>query len=1034
MRTLTVAALALSVVGCSCPPATNPPPTGCIRRECQVTDCGELLDNCGGIIRCGSCPSGQTCGGGGTPNQCGSGTCDAKTCLELGKNCDFISDGCSRILDCGRCMRPSDCGRNGTPNVCGGPSCVRATCGSVCGMSLPDDCGGFAECDAGCTIPFETCGGGAEPNRCGCTPRTCADLKKNCGPSPNGCGAMLECGTCGPDAGTCGGGGYDNVCGTCGDTGGRVCSASCWCWDNPRPVGGPIGALAGAASDLWLFSGGGTFSRWTPSGVVGVPSQTRGAPRNAWARSPDDIYAVTNHAGAQLLHWDGTAWTPETVPILDALLGVWGAGGQVWAVGANAVILRKTAGTWSVIQMGGGAVYEDVWASSPNDVWAAGTITRHFNGTSWVNVPELGLRVTDVHGTAANDVWAVDVTTVRHFDGSTWSISYTRAPMRRVWAIARDDVWIGGAQGRAAHWDGMQWTDVELGVQADVTAIWAGGPDDVWMAAGSALLHRDASGWNVMSSLPVGDVTSVAALSPDEAWAVAGPAVLHFEGRAWKPYFTGTTMGGASAAGGRVWLAGAGGVILSNRDGGLSRETNGLANVAALHAVSANEAWAVGNNGPLMRTDGDGVWSPVAAPSFTNVTALWAGSEHDVWVAESPVPLNGRVRHLDDAGWHDTFVGPVQVRALSGAGGTVYALGSVLARSTSDGGWERLLADAGMGFTALWARGPDDVFLGTVDGALMRWTGGSLVPVATGMPPLSSITGVPGSSALLAGGRAGTLVRVDSSVEPQLVPFALTGQQLRQVVASGKDDVWALGTSFPLSHTLYRYDGRGWRAAASPPIDVKAIWAGSPGDAWAAGSGGRVSHWDGGSWSPFTNALGSSDLNVLWGAASNDVWVANAEQIAHWDGTAWSPSNLPIRPSVITSMHGTARDDVWIAGSNIFRWNGAQWQSYKLLPRPATSIWCASRTRCWTAGNGLVFRFNGSRWDEIDSPSMNVRTVWGRGPDDVYFFCTDGDAFRWDGVRYTRIYTGANAAIMSVATTDAGTWAVGADTILFNPK
>src|SRR5262249_31011922 len=44
-----------------------------------------------------------------------------------------------------------------------------------------------------------------------CT-RTCADLSVSCGPTGDGCGNLIQCGTCtAPD--TCGGGGKASVCG-----------------------------------------------------------------------------------------------------------------------------------------------------------------------------------------------------------------------------------------------------------------------------------------------------------------------------------------------------------------------------------------------------------------------------------------------------------------------------------------------------------------------------------------------------------------------------------------------------------------------------------------------------------------------------------------------------------------------------------------------------------------------------------------------------------------------------------------------------
>jgi hypothetical protein len=45
-----------------------------------------------------------------------------------------------------------------------------------------------------------------------CVPKTCAELGFNCGPTGDGCGNELQCGTCTPPQ-SCGGGGKASVCG-----------------------------------------------------------------------------------------------------------------------------------------------------------------------------------------------------------------------------------------------------------------------------------------------------------------------------------------------------------------------------------------------------------------------------------------------------------------------------------------------------------------------------------------------------------------------------------------------------------------------------------------------------------------------------------------------------------------------------------------------------------------------------------------------------------------------------------------------------
>jgi hypothetical protein len=101
--------------------------------------------------------------------------------------------------------------------------CRPKTCETLDAQCGPhgDGCGGLIDCGT-CAAP-QSCGGGGVPNVCGghtaladggigCTPRTCAELGFNCGPAGDGCGGLLQCGDC-TSPQLCGGGGQAGVCG-----------------------------------------------------------------------------------------------------------------------------------------------------------------------------------------------------------------------------------------------------------------------------------------------------------------------------------------------------------------------------------------------------------------------------------------------------------------------------------------------------------------------------------------------------------------------------------------------------------------------------------------------------------------------------------------------------------------------------------------------------------------------------------------------------------------------------------------------------
>ena len=100
----------------------GPPATGCVPRTCaqQGVACGPTGDGCddGIVLHCGSCPLGQVCGQGGE-SQCGTGLCIPRTCGDAMATCGLLGDGCGGIVDCGECAPGATCGGDNVPNECG---------------------------------------------------------------------------------------------------------------------------------------------------------------------------------------------------------------------------------------------------------------------------------------------------------------------------------------------------------------------------------------------------------------------------------------------------------------------------------------------------------------------------------------------------------------------------------------------------------------------------------------------------------------------------------------------------------------------------------------------------------------------------------------------------------------------------------------------------------------------------------------------------------------------------------------------------
>jgi len=268
------------------PGVCGAPDAGCQPQTClqQGIYCGPASDGCGNAITagCGTCTTPQTCGGGGIPGVCGSpdaGACTPLTCAEQNIACGSAGDGCGNVIvgGCGTCPTGQVCGGGGVPSQCaplpdaGVQGCVPETCQQQsiqCGPA-GDGCGNVITSCGTCTAP-QVCGGCGMPGVCcgtsSCVPESCAQQSISCGPAGDGCGNLIQCGEC--DSGTCGGGGINGQCG-----GGSMCvPATCAqqgisCGPAGDGCGGTIASCGSCAAPLTCGGGG-------VSGVCGQPTVT----------------------------------------------------------------------------------------------------------------------------------------------------------------------------------------------------------------------------------------------------------------------------------------------------------------------------------------------------------------------------------------------------------------------------------------------------------------------------------------------------------------------------------------------------------------------------------------------------------------------------------------------------------------------------------------------------------------------------------------------------------------------------------------
>lgn len=191
--------------------------------------------------------------------------------------------------------------------------------------------------------------------------------------------------------------------------------------------------------------------------------------------------------------------------------------------------------TWEVDSIGSYvSILRDVSVIADDDIWAVGKLggwsedpdllqynALHWDGLEWEPVyikykhlstttsdSAYGLsEVTAVHAIRSDAVWAAG-STPYFYDGETWTsyqhensnwYKWTHSTID-IWARYDDDVYFVGRDGYAHHWDGTDFTRIDLGTEYDLVNV-SGSDDRVFIVAnnrhlaGSSVYEHSAGLW-----------------------------------------------------------------------------------------------------------------------------------------------------------------------------------------------------------------------------------------------------------------------------------------------------------------------------------------------------------------------------------------------------------------------------------------------------------------------------------------------------------------------------------------------------------
>ena len=242
---------------------------------------------------------------------------------------------------------------------------------------------------------------------------------------------------------------------------------------------------------------------------------------------------------------------------------------------------------------------------------------------------------------------------------------------------------------------------------------------------------------------------------------------------------------------------------------------------------------------------------------------------------------------------------------------------------------------------------------------------------------------------------------------------------------------------------VYHFDGFSWTPATPPPTGteyglVSGVWATGPGDVWMTGQDEfgvpYIYHSNGGQWTSWRAPEGTYPGSILM-FSDQEGWALGSGSILHWDGVTWTAEQVSRDVTSISGVQG----QLWAVGNAdtiLSKAGTGAWTQQRGGPTQKTlySVSALSSEEAWAVGEaGTVVHYHAGTGDLVATPfTTTLRAVQMLSPTDGWavggntgYSPGNGIIAHWDGTSWTRVATPENA-LRAIAMTGTGEgWAVG---------
>lgn len=521
------------------------------------------------------------------------------------------------------------------------------------------------------------------------------------------------------------------------------------------------------------------------------------------------------------------------------------------------------------------------------------------------------------------------------------------------------EAWLVTESGVLLHWDGQNYSVQEL---RNVKGVWGTGADALWATDSVGGLHRfDGSRWSTVTE-PEVFARHIWGRAADDVW-VLGNKVMHWNGTIWTE---------RSPAEPRNWVN--------------------------IHAIAANDAWMVANDGNVAHWDGTTWTVSKVGDSNTFLTNIWMSATNDVWAIGE---FMGLIWRFDGTSWEDMGA-PLEF--------------------------------PGQQIRAVWGSAPNDVWFGGGPGRegaarLVHWDGQEFsIAHLLDYGAIRDIHGN-GPNDFWVVGEHGIISRFTGTMSRPGVPEPLGKLDLRALAVlpvNGGIQAWTAGAAPLGGDAILRRDAGGWWTREETPAfleNTTSIVALADDNVWVGleSDDAAFAHWDGNVWSrsPVDGVRGIQSMcsfgNEAWALF---VFATETERgILRYDGSSWQRDALGPK-GLVDVLSCVGPDELWahgLEGSELWVRSEGSWKPVGFggwfargitLSSNGGSKWVLGTRELWSGEDPQLARWNGGDWIGIVLPEdMRLMSISAAGPSTLWALGENG-LHRIEGDTVTRIAEG----------------------------